>query len=133
MSNITFLLFATSSTQNDKCRTYLVLGNKIYSCYENLFHQLFHLGYLPTKPHELCSVTEDVDGRNGCNSDEECLENARAFCDSDPACFGFSWFREPNRVAQRLKKCKGRSTSSKWDGYDKEWRTILKLQGKCLN
>ena len=77
-----------------------------------------------------CSNNKDVDGRNGCTTDDECLNNARGQCDNDDGCFGISWHeRIPN---QTLKICLSRDFQPKSDG----WRTIMKStkeeEGKLL-
>ena len=69
---------------------------------------------------EWCVDNEDVEGRNGCKSDEECLQNGRNICDTDPNCFGIAW--DSKLVNQPLKICKSKVMGPKTDG----WRTLIK-------
>ena len=67
-----------------------------------------------------CSNHKDVGGRLECNSDTECLHNARYKCDKDPGCYGVAWY-QPIRN-QPLKLCMSRDMAPKTDG----WRTMMK-------
>ena len=67
-----------------------------------------------------CVYNDDVEGRNGCASDEECLKNGRNICDTDPNCFGIAWYK--NYVHQKLKICRSNKMGRKTDG----WRTMMK-------
>ena len=69
---------------------------------------------------EWCVNNEDVDGRNGCDSDQKCLQSGRNICDTDHNCFGIAW--ESNRVDQPLKICRSKVMGPKTDG----WRTLMK-------
>ena len=68
-----------------------------------------------------------MEGRNKCDTDEECLENGRKFCDADPGCFGIGWYsnsKESWWLNQRLKMCTSTKMAYKTDG----WRTFMKLR-----
>ena len=70
-----------------------------------------------------CSDNSDLRGireYNKCNSDEECLEAARKYCDSDLGCFGIAWYAPNMEVG--LKLCRSNEMSDKNDG----WHTIMK-------
>ena len=67
-----------------------------------------------------CKDSKTIEGRKKCNSDEQCLENARGLCDDDPKCFGVMWFS--GNPFQELKLCESRMLEEKIDG----WRTLLK-------
>ena len=69
---------------------------------------------------EWCVDHEDVDGRNGCTSDETCLANGRNICDADSNCFGIAWYNANLNVG--LKICRSKVMATKTDG----WRTMLK-------
>jgi len=73
-----------------------------------------------------CKLNKDVEGRNGCMDDKQCLDNARGQCDKDPHCYGVSWYQ--NLVGQRIKLCLSRDMAPKNDG----WRTMMKSKG-CSN
>ena len=75
---------------------------------------------LPATEVEWCVDNEDIDGRNGCASDEECMNIGRSICDPDPNCFGIAWY--PKLVTQPLKICKSTVMGPKTDG----WRTMMK-------
>ena len=69
---------------------------------------------------EWCVDNEDLDGRNSCASDEECLHNGRVLCDPDPNCFGIAWY---TIIAdQSLKKCKSKTMGPERGG----WHTMMK-------
>ena len=70
-----------------------------------------------------CKDNKDVVGRNGCMSDDQCLDNARALCDVDPNCYGVSWYQ--NWIEPKLKLCLSRAMEPKTDG----WRTMMKIEG----
>ena len=70
-----------------------------------------------------CKDNKDVEGRNGCMSDDQCLGNARALCDVDPNCYGVSWYQ--NWIEPKLKLCLSRKMEPKTDG----WRTMMKIEG----
>ena len=63
---------------------------------------------------------EDIDIRNGCASDEECLKHGRTLCDTDPNCYGIAWLK--TLLTQPLKICRSRKMEIKTDG----WRTMMK-------
>ena len=69
---------------------------------------------------EWCVDNEILDGRNSCASDEECLQNGKVLCDSDPTCFGIAWYT--NLANFPLKKCKSKTMGPKTDG----WHTMMK-------
>lgn len=69
-----------------------------------------------------CKSYKSVSGRNGCMTDNDCLDNARNLCDNDPACFGVSWYQRNNR--QELKLCLSAETRSRYG-----WRTLMKSTG----
>ena len=74
-----------------------------------------------------CKDNKDIDGREGCMSDAECLQNARGQCDTDSNCFGVSWLSA--NQGQRLKICRSKEMVSKPDG----WRTMMKVsRGKQI-
>ena len=68
-----------------------------------------------------CPKNKDINGRNGCMSDYDCLENARGECDKNPDCYGVSWYQNDNN--QPLKLCLSGDLEPKDDG----WRTMMKL------
>ena len=73
---------------------------------------------------DYCIDSYDVDGRNGCDSDDQCFKNGRKICDTDPDCFGISWHKFDRKVSwqrQRLKICKSRDIETSGNG-----RTMLK-------
>ena len=74
---------------------------------------------------EWCVDNEDVDGRNGCTSDADCLKNGRNICDTDPSCFGIAWYKHD--VLQKMRICRSNKMGPKTDG----WRTMMK-QGICI-
>ena len=76
--------------------------------------------YKDVRPKKLCYDNEDIEGRNNCASDDECLEIGSQICDEDPNCLGVAWNEQ--EVGQPLKICR---TSSLVDAND-GWRTILK-------
>ena len=75
-----------------------------------------------------CKDTKPIEGRNGCMSDKQCLENARGQCDKNPTCFGVSWF--PHIKHQKLKLCTSREMVPKRRPF--LWRTMMKIEGNCL-
>ena len=77
-------------------------------------------GYSAASAVEWCVNNEDLDKRNGCNSDEECLKNGREICDTDSNCFGIAW--NTNNLGQQLKICRSTTMEPKADG----WRTMMK-------
>ena len=79
-----------------------------------------HLVYDAATEVEWCVDNKDIDGRNGCASDEECLNNGRGICDADPNCFGITWYKR--NTYQSLKICKSTVMGPKTDG----WRTMMK-------
>lgn len=76
--------------------------------------------YGTVKTTEYCVHNEDIDGRNNCTSDVECLKNGRKLCDVDPGCLGIAWY-EP-KLQQPLKLCGSTKMKAKNDG----WRTMMK-------
>jgi len=76
--------------------------------------------YTVADTRQICEYSEDVDGRNGCNSDETCLATGRAICDPDPLCFGIAWYQP--LLSQGLKVCRSVSMRPKHDG----WHTMMK-------
>ena len=70
-----------------------------------------------------CKDSKDIDGRNRCESDQQCLENARGQCDNSPYCFGVMWNRRV--ITQKLRICLSRELDPKTDG----WHTMLKSEG----
>ena len=73
-----------------------------------------------------CKLNKDVEGRNGCMDDKQCLDNARGQCDKDPDCYGVSWY--PNKIGQKIKLCLSRDMAPKRDG----WRTMMKSEGNHI-
>ena len=73
-----------------------------------------------------CQGSKNIEGRNGCTDDKECLENARDQCDKDPDCFGVSWLS--NKIEQKSKLCLSKEMEPKRDG----WRTMMKLNGNNM-
>ena len=80
-----------------------------------------HLGYDEVLTLQWCKDNKDIDGREGCMSDAECLQNAKSQCDTDPNCFGVSWLSA--HLGQALKICLSKQMVPKTDG----WRTMMKL------
>ena len=76
--------------------------------------------YGKVQSNVICKDNKDVEGRNYCMSDEECIKSVRIQCDNDPNCFGVSWF--PHRRTQPLKLCLSNELVRKSDG----WRTAMK-------
>ena len=74
-----------------------------------------------------CKLNMDVEGRNGCMSDKQCLDNARVLCDNDPGCYGVSWY--PGKLDQKIKLCLSRDMEPKHDG----WRTMMKSVGNHIS
>ena len=74
-----------------------------------------------------CKDNKDVEGRNGCINDKQCLDNARGQCDNDPDCYGVSYY--PKNVEQKLKLCLSRDMEAKSDG----WVTMMKVEGKHMS
>ena len=68
----------------------------------------------------------DVEGRNGCMSHKQCLDNVRVLCDNDPGCYGVSWY--PGKIDQPIKLCLSRYVEPKHDG----WRTMMKSGGNYI-
>ena len=87
---------------------------KVLNCFN------FILEYDDPNTLEWCKESIDVEGRGGCMTDYDCLENARYRCDTDPNCFGVSWY--PHVKSQLLKICRSREMEPKTDG----WRTMMK-------
>ena len=80
---------------------------------------MHHVEYDAATEVEWCVDNENIGGRNGCASNEECLNNGRIICDADPNCFGIAWY---NRNAnQPLKICKSAVMGPKTNG----WRTMM--------
>ena len=80
----------------------------------------------------MCVDNEDVDARNGCASDDECLESGSEICDKDPDCFGVAWNK--NRLEQPLKICRSRLLVDDPNGgrtilKGMYWQTRLRLWG----
>jgi len=67
-----------------------------------------------------CRDSRPIEGRNKCDSDEQCLANARGLCDDDPTCSGVMWFSK--NPFQKLRLCQSKILEGKTDG----WRTLLK-------
>ena len=63
--------------------------------------------------------------RKACASDEDCLNNGKTICDTDPNCYGIAWYT--NQLAQPLKICRSTRMVAKTDG----WRTMMK-QGSYI-
>ena len=81
------------------------------------------ISYTDPKATEWCADNEDIARtRNGCNSDESCLEAGRSICDTDPRCFGVVWHQL--RRNQALKICRSKLLAAKTDG----WRTMMKAE-----
>ena len=74
-----------------------------------------------------CKLNKDIEGRNGCMSDKQCLDNARGQCDKNPDCYGVSWY--PKIMDQELKRCLSRDIEPKSDG----WHTMMKLEGNHIS
>ena len=70
---------------------------------------------------EWCVDSIPINGRDGCVSDEKCLNNVRTMCDANPNCFGIAWYTK--LVSQKLKQC----TSTKMGPQTAGWRTMMKL------
>ena len=89
-----------------------------------MFHNVFLfielVGYSLPYSKEWCADNEEIDGRNGCATDKECLNIARKKCDVDPDCTGIAWYE--NRLEQPLRICKSNEMARKTDG----WRTMMK-------
>ena len=62
----------------------------------------------------MCTLTEEVDGRNDCASNEKCFEIGSKLCDPDPNCFGIAWFE--NILSQPLKLCRSIELHPNTDG-----------------
>ena len=73
----------------------------------------------------MCEDHEDVGIRNACASDEDCLNNGRTICDTDPNCYGIAWYT--NRLDQPLKICRSKRMVANTEG----WRTMMK-QGSYI-
>ena len=71
-----------------------------------------------------CKDSKPIEGRNGCMSDKDCLENARGQCDKNPDCFGVSWFKHIKH--QKLKLCTSKEMVPKPGPFP--WRTIKKVE-----
>ena len=71
-----------------------------------------------------CNDSKPIEGRNGCMSDKDCLENARGQCDKNPDCFGVSWFKHIKH--QNLKLCTSKEMVPKPGPFP--WRTIKKVE-----
>ena len=69
-----------------------------------------------------CKRNKDIDGRNGCNDDYQCLLVAQDVCDNDPYCHGISW--NANDITKKLKICLSRELEPKNDG----WHTRMKSE-----
>ena len=67
-----------------------------------------------------CVDNENIPGRNDCESDEECLQNGRTICDTDPNCFGIAWYK--NYLPTQLRICRSNEMGPKTNG----WRTMMK-------
>ena len=96
--------------------------------FKDLFLCIGAVLYGDAKTTEWCVNSEDVEGRDDCDSDDDCLENGRKLCDKDHKCFGLAW--DKNNVKQRLKLCRSNKMGPKTDG----WRTMLIVfrEGKFL-
>ena len=68
----------------------------------------------------MCTLTENVDGRNDCASNEDCFEIGAQLCDPDPNCFGIAWFE--NLLSQPLKLCRSIDLLPNTDG----WHVVMK-------
>ena len=75
-----------------------------------------------------CNDSKPIEGRNGCMSDKDCLENARGQCDKNPDCFGVSWFKHTKH--QKLKLCTSEEMVLKSGPF--LWRTMKKIEGNYL-
>ena len=75
-----------------------------------------------------CKDSKPIEGRNGCMSDKDCLENARGQCDKNPDCFGVSWFKHTKH--QKLKLCTSEEMVPKSGPF--LWRTMKKIEGNYL-
>ena len=76
-----------------------------------------------------CKHNDDVEGRNGCMNDKQCLDNARDQCDKNPDCYGVSWYTKKTIKEQDLKLCLSREMEPKTDG----WRTMMKSEGNHIS
>jgi hypothetical protein len=81
---------------------------------------IVNVGYSAASAVEWCIDNEDLDARNGCTSDKECLQHGRNSCDTDLYCFGIAW----NTNNTKLKIC--RSTTMGPMAMDPGWRTMMK-------
>jgi hypothetical protein len=78
-------------------------------------------GYSAATAVEWCIGNEDLDERNGCVSDAECLQYGRNICDTDPNCFGIAWYKKSGTTSA-VKMCRSTAMGPKTDG----WRTMMK-------
>ena len=94
----------------------------IWDLYNCITYWVFYIapnGYEAITTTEICTVPEDVDGRNDCASDEECFDIGSKLCDPDPSCFGIAWFE--NLLSQPLKLCRSIEMNTQAG-----WHTVMK-------
>jgi len=81
-------------------------------------------------PAILCENSFSIQGRNGCNTDEECLKNARLKCEKYSTCTGIAWnWVLPGRnEEQALKICFSRDNKT-----EAGWRTMWRKDDDILS
>ena len=85
--------------------------------------------YSDAHPATVCENSFFITGRNGCNTDIECLKNAKLKCEENPKCTGIAWnWVLPGRnEVQALKICFSRETKT-----EAGWRTLWRRDGILL-
>ena len=68
----------------------------------------------------LCSDNEEIDVRDGCNTDMDCLFNAQEICDQNNTCFGIAW--QENELEQKMIVC----LSAKMAETNEKWHSLMK-------
>lgn len=100
-----------------------------YNCLTNLSISYFIVvsdDYLTVEKNHLCIEEDDTNStlRNTCDSDEECLQNGRQFCEGNPDCYGIAWYDDPPEYDQAIKYCKSQDNSTR---VNKGWSTQMKI------
>ena len=87
--------------------------------------------YSHAHENTLCKDSRPIKGRNGCNTDLECLHNAKKSCDEDFRCHGIAWY--DRRVEQNLQVCYSRENRETTEGETNYgWRTMWREDGILL-
>ena len=80
--------------------------------------------YTHADTNTLCKNGKDINGRNGCKTDLNCLENAKKSCNEDRECVGIAWNERKDKEEQPLQLCHSRDSETNYG-----WRTMWREEG----